>query len=118
MPDTKLAPNDLVKRLREDAQIMRAKPGFPTIADEIVEAADEIERRSWHPIKTAPKNQELLLCYQADGKSHLTAKYGVGLYSDGLREVDGKVETHGRILWNWEWVMTPTHWMPLQPPEE
>ena len=35
---------DLIERLREDADIMRAKTGFPTVAAELDEAAGEIAR--------------------------------------------------------------------------
>ncbi len=63
---------------------------------------------SWQKIETCPNYTEVFLAYQADGKSHLISKYGIGQYSGSPDAVDEK-----SILWNWTWAMKPTHWMPI-----
>ena len=56
----------------------------------------------WRLIETLPPNGKyVLMGYAADGKVHLTSKYGVGCKSAGL--VPG-------MIWDWPWTMPPTHW--------
>lgn len=62
----------------------------------------------WQPIETAPNYTEIFLAYQADGRSHTISKYGIGSYSGDPDHIDQK-----RILWEWNWTMKPTHWMPI-----
>lgn len=64
---------------------------------------------AWRSIETVPEGTEVLMCACPEGPGNIGLwKYGLGQYHSPLGS--------RRILFDWPWMFTPTHWMPLPSP--